>query len=127
AREAVAATGAAPVVAASAETMAVNAAAPALVKSARAAGLDFSQPRAVFGLSVDPSAFDRVKQMIEQGTRPAAGTVDVAGLVNYFAGTQRPPRRDVRLDVEASQAPLGDSHAALVRFTVDTPGEQIAP
>ncbi|HEV8661155.1 MAG TPA: von Willebrand factor type A domain-containing protein [Thermoanaerobaculia bacterium] len=126
-REPAAQTAEAPVVAATAERMAVNAAAPALAKSAKAADLDFAQPRAIFGISIDPAAFDRVKHTIEQGARPAAGSVDVAALVNYFAGTSRPPRHEVRLDVEASRAPLADSDKALIRFTVDTPREDVSP
>jgi hypothetical protein len=33
----------------------------------------------------------------------------------------------VRLDVEASRAPLADSNSALIRFTVDTPREDVPP
>jgi hypothetical protein len=109
------------------EAVAVTGLAPAMAGSANAAELSFASPRAVFGLSIDPDAFDRVKHDIEKGARPAAGSVDVAALVNYFAGPARPPRRDVRLDVEASRAPLSASNTASLRFTIDTPRQVAAP
>ena len=111
------------------KAMTVAASAPAVSTSSmqRVAGFDYASPRAVFGLSIDPTAFDRVKQTIERGDRPATGSVDVAALVNYFAGSERAPRHDVRLDVEASRAPLATDNNALIRFTVDTPRETIEP
>ena len=109
------------------EAVAVTGLAPAMAGRANAAELSFASPRAVFGLSIDPNAFDRVKHDIEKGARPAAGSVDVAALVNYFAGPARPPRRDVRLDVEASRAPLAANNTASLRFTIDTPREIAAP
>jgi hypothetical protein len=109
------------------EAIAVTGLAPAMVGRANAAELSFASPRAVFGLSIDPNAFDRVKHDIEKGARPAAGSVDVAALVNYFAGPARPPRREVRLDVEASRAPLAANNTASLRFTIDTPREIAAP
>lgn len=108
-----------------AERISVARATPDLDKTAQAAGRFFDPPRAVFGISVDPTEFDRVKHGIEQGERPAPGSIDVAALVNYFAGPPRPPRRDVRLDVEASRAPLAPESTALIRFTIDTPHEDI--
>ena len=108
------------------EAVPIVAGATAIIGNARAADLSFAPPRAVFGLSLDPTAFDRVKDDIEHGERPAAGSVDVAALVNYFAGSAGAPRHDVRLDVEASRAPLATDNTALVRFTVDTPREEIA-
>ncbi|HSP34223.1 MAG TPA: hypothetical protein VLU46_07910 [Thermoanaerobaculia bacterium] len=98
----------------------VAASAPAIIDSARAADMVFAAPREVFGLSVDPKAFDRVKQKIDQGERPVPGTIDVAGLVNYFAGYAKPPRREVRLDVEGSRSP-SEPHAAVIHFSVETP------
>lgn len=109
------------------EAIAVTGLAPAMAGSANAAELSFASPRAVFGLSIDPDAFDRVKHDMEKGARPAAGSVDVAALVNYFAGPARPPRRDVRLDVEASRAPLSANNTASLRFTIDTPRQIAAP
>lgn len=129
----------APAPASPAESVTITAAAPAvlgratpdassdIVKSARAADLALEPPRALFGISVDPTAFDRVKQHIDQGERPTAGSVDVAALVNYFAGSGRPPRHDLRLDVEASRAPLAPDNTALLRFTIDTPSEAVPP
>lgn len=113
-------------IAAKSESITGAAPAPAVVSNMQAADLSFAPPRAVFGLSIDPTAFDRVKHDIEHGDRPAAGSVDVSALVNYFAGTARAPRRDIRLDVEASRAPLATDNTALVRFTVDTLREEIA-
>ncbi len=92
---------------------------------ARADDLSFDAPREVFGLSVDPSAFVRVKQKIDQGQRPAPGSIDVTGLVNYFAGPARAPRREVRLDVEGSRAPSGPN-MALIHFSVETPTVTVA-
>ena len=114
------------VAAAKSESITVPAAAPAIVGNVQAADFSYARPRAVFGLSIDPTAFDRMKHDIENGDRPAAGSVDVSALVNYFAGNGRAPRHDVRLDVEASRAPLATDNRALVRFTVDTPREEIA-
>ena len=108
------------------EAISVTAAAPAIIGNARTEDLSLAPPRAVFGLSLDPTAFDRVKHDIERGERPAAGSVDVAALVNYFAGNAPAPRHDVRLDVEASRAPLATDNSALVRFTVETQREEIA-
>ena len=112
-------------VAAKSESITVSASAPAVIGNAQAADLSFAPAREVFGLSIDPTAFDRVKHEIENGDRPAAGSVDVSALVNYFAGSARAPRHDIRLDVEASRAPLATDNTALVRFTIDTPREDI--
>lgn len=109
--------------AAKVESMTITANAPAIVSNVHADEISYKPPRAIFGLSIDPSAFTRVKQEIEKGERPAAGTIDIAGVVNYFAGSGRAPRRAVRLDVEASRSPLGDANTALLRFTIDTPHE----
>jgi hypothetical protein len=73
---------------------------------------------AVFGLSVDPEAFARVRKLIDQGQRPAPGTVDVAGVVNYLAGTTASPAA-VDLEVEGSRAPI-TPNTILIRFTVET-------
>lgn len=100
--------------------------ATAKLAATHAGELTVAPPHAVFGLSVDPAAFDRVRQMIEQGQRPEPGTVDVAGVVNYLAGTAR-PQREVNLEVEASRAPI-DLPMVLIRFTVETPhGAALSP
>ncbi len=100
--------------------------ATAKMAAARADELTVAPPHAVFGLSVDPSAFDRVRQMIEQGQRPEPGSVDVAGVVNYLAGTARPQHK-VDLEVETSRAPI-DLPMVLIRFTVETAhGDALTP
>jgi len=75
----------------------------------------------LFGISVDRQAFERIKFAIEHGERPAASSVDVEALINYFAGAPDRVRRDAALDLEASLRPVHDgSSTALVRVTVDT-------
>ena len=75
----------------------------------------------LFGISVDHQAFDRIKFAIEHGDRPAASSVDVAALVNYFAGAPNRIRHDAALDLEASSRPVRDGNTtALVRVSVDT-------
>jgi hypothetical protein len=100
-----------------------------LVPGAYADALDLGASKSVFGISVDPGAFQRIKTTLEHGGRPAQGTVNVEALVNYFAGAPTyPPRSGVRLEVEASPLPVatkGD-HAVL-RFTIDTPALDMEP
>jgi hypothetical protein len=104
---------------AGAEKITVTASAPSIVPEAYAGALDLN-PSSVFGISVDPRAFTTVRSAIENGSRPAAATVDVEALVNYFAGEKK-PSRDVSLEVEASPAPIAaDGDRAILRFTVDT-------
>lgn len=85
----------------------------------------------VFGISVDPGNFHRIRQTLESGGRPLPSAVDVEALVNYFAGqADRRPRRGVRLDVEASPAPIEkEGDHAVLRFSIDTAagnGEPVA-
>lgn len=108
------------------ETTVVTAEAPMLraatiVPEAYAADLSFT-PRAVFGLSLDPDVFRRIKATIESGGRPAPSAVNVEALVNYFAGPPaRKVRRGVRLEVEGSPAPVdANGHRGILRFTIDT-------
>ena len=77
----------------------------------------------VFGISVNPAAFERIRTTLESGGRPDPGVVNVEALVNYFAGAPpNPPARGVRLEVEASPAAIeADGDHAVLRFTVDTP------
>lgn len=120
---------------------ATQASAPAAADSAAArmdAGerketLGFAEPRRrdiVFGVSIDPDAFPRVKAAIARGEQPAAGSVDIEALINYFAGTS--PRRinTVNMDAEGSPAPLGNSELCCVlRVSIDTaaaPGPESA-
>lgn len=91
-----------------------------LTRSAQAA--DLMSPRTLFGISVDPNAFERVKEVIESGAQPVPSMVDIDALVNYFAGPLPPAKqRDVRIEVEASRAPVGAAEdSAILRYTIDT-------
>ncbi|HEX6086599.1 MAG TPA: hypothetical protein VF266_18865 [Thermoanaerobaculia bacterium] len=77
----------------------------------------------VFGISVDPQNFHRIRATLESGGRPAASAVDVEAIVNYFAGPPaRRPRRGVALDVELSPAAIeAEGDHAVLRFSIDTP------
>ncbi len=98
-----------------------------LVKSASAADLSFAPPDALFGISVDRRAFDRVKNAIERGERPEATAIDVDALVNYFAGHPAHPPRELQLEAEGSPAPVPlDPLRRIVRFTVDSAGADMA-
>jgi len=96
---------------------------PLLAREARAADLEFAQKQSVFGISTERTAFERIKTALENGQRPPASSVNVEALVNYFAGAPaRPPRRGIRLEVEASPAPVEvQGKRAILRFTIDTP------
>jgi len=100
-----------------------------LVREAYADSLALGPKDSVFGISVNPSEFQRIKSTIESGRRPDANSVDVDALVNYFAGApDRAPRRGVRLEVEASPALVdADGEHAVLRFTIDTPVAQLPP
>lgn len=109
------------------ERVTVTAAAPSLsiVPEARAASRQPDEPRdQLFGISVDPAAFQRVRRLLENGRRPNPSDVDIEALVNYFAaaaGNAPAPRDGLRLEVEASPAAIGaEGDHAIVRFTVDT-------
>lgn len=111
------------------ETITVTASAPSLLMSeAHASELSLSQKPAVFGISVDPKVFLEMKTALQSGKRPAAATVNIDALVNYFAGPpDRAPRR-VTLEVEASPAPVeADGDRAVLRFTIDTPRVSVGP
>jgi protein with von Willebrand factor-like domain len=98
------------------------------VNEAYAADLELKQQENIFGISVDPGVFNRIKAEIESGHRPAANAVDVEALVNYFAGApEKAPKRGLRLEVEASPAVVGaDGENAVLRFTIDTPMKKLA-
>lgn len=100
-----------------------------LVGEAYADTLSLAPQKSVFGISVDPEVFGRIKTTIENGGRPDASAVNVEAIVNYFAGApQRPVRRDVNLEVEASPAPVEmDGDHAVLRFSVDTVKTNVAP
>ena len=109
------------------ETVTVTASAP-LIREAYAKELDLQQKTSLFGISIDPRAFDRVRTAIENGSRPLTEEVNVEAIVNYFAGTPlRGPDSGVSLDVEASPGPVmtpGDR--AMLRFTIDTPRVEVS-
>ena len=117
----------APVPAPSPAEVSVAAGAP-LISVAHADELPLRQKSEVFGISVDPNVFDRVKGSLQKGTRPPAASVNVDALVNYFAGPPaRAPRR-VSLEVEASPAPVeAEGDHAILRFTIDTPRIEVGP
>jgi hypothetical protein len=73
-----------------------------------------------FGISTDPSVVDKLKKIIDRGDAPPKN-VDVAAVVNHFAGASTDDVDDVRLQVEASQAPLETDGTAIIRYTIDTP------
>jgi hypothetical protein len=101
-----------------------------LMSEAYASELSLEQKSEVFGISVDPRVFDEMKVALEAGKRPAAASVNVDALVNYFAGPpSRAPRRGgVALEVEASPAPVkAEGDQAVLRFTIDTPRMEIGP
>jgi hypothetical protein len=120
------------------ESITVTASAPAVeqgkastmsfVAEAHAADLSLETKTNVFGISVDPGVFHRIKSSIEAGHRPAASAVDIEALVNYFAGAPaRAPKRGLRLEVEASPALIDtDGEHAVLRFTIDTPFQKLA-
>lgn len=99
------------------------------VASAYGADFDLGPRATVFGITIDPQQFQRLKSIIENGDRPKADSVNVEALVNYFAGSSpKRQRGDVRLDVEGSPAPVGvDGHRGIVRFTIDTAPVAVLP
>jgi len=106
--------------AAPAAAMAKTAASAALIPQAFADELQLA-PKSVFGISVDPAAFRRIKSTIENGARPSPSTSDVEALVNYFAGGPSRHVRGVRLEAEASPQPVdANGHRAILRLTIDT-------
>lgn len=108
--------------------LSVTASAP-LISVAHADELQLRQKSEVFGISVDPNVFDHVKDALQKGTRPAAASVNVDALVNYFAGPPaRAPRRPVALEVEVSPAPIeAEGDHAILRFTIDTARTAVGP
>ena len=108
-------------VAVTSETAAVGRRSADLQKSRPAAEFGVAAPRKLFGLSIDPSEFGRLKRMIETGQKPAAASVNIIALVNHFAGPAQPRRADVQLQVEGSRAPLAAQDGMVViRYTIDT-------
>ena len=100
--------------------MSARATPQSIVGSVYADHLALAPSRTLFGFSVDPSGFARVKSTLENGSRPAAANVDVEALVNYFAGS-RNVRHGVHLEIEGSPAPVdARGERAILRFTIDT-------
>lgn len=98
---------------------------------AEARAADIAMPQradSVFGISVDQRAFERIKNAIEHGEQPESASIDVAALVNYFAGSAKRETRDVRLDAEGSTAPVvSDRARRMIRMTIDTATADLAP
>lgn len=92
-----------------------------IMRESRAAKASLTPTGKIFGISVDPAAFHRIRTTLENGAQPASSAVDVEALVNYFAAAaERRPRRGVALEVEASPAAIeADGDHAVLRFTVD--------
>jgi hypothetical protein len=110
------------------EERAPAATAAALMEDTRDLAKKTAQRTTVFGISVDPEVFQRIKSTLEQGERPSAESVNIGALVNYFAGAPaRKPRRNVSLEVEGSPVPVGvEGRRGVVRFTIDTPAAENA-
>jgi hypothetical protein len=97
------------------------------VRPAQANELSFGERSEVFGVSTDRAAFARVKSTIERGERPTAKSVNVEAIVNYFAAAASRPPRGIRLEVEASPALSSSGRAYIVRYTIDTPHQNVEP
>ncbi len=94
--------------------------APSRAKSIAGIGVAAPIARNRFGISTDPLAVERIREALERGERPA--DVNVAALVNYFAGTAEEPVSDITINVEASPAPVSlHETTGLVRVSIDTP------
>jgi hypothetical protein len=104
-----------------AATTTVTASAPSIVSYAYASSFDL-HPKSVFGLSIDPEVFRRIKNTIERGGRVPPSSVNVEALVNYFAGApERRVRSGVRMEVEGSPAPVeAEGNRGVVRVSIDT-------
>lgn len=91
----------------------------AMAKLAR----DDAKNGSIFGISVNPEVFQKIRTTLESGGRPSVSAVNVEAIVNYFAGEpEKRPRRGARLEVEASPAPIeAEGDHAILRFTIDTP------
>lgn len=97
--------------------------APSLVSEAFAADLAIGPRSSVFGITIDPGVFHRIKETLENNQRPTANAINVEAIINYFAGGPvKPPRRGVKLEVEGSPSPVGAiGRGGFLRFTIDTP------
>jgi hypothetical protein len=92
----------------------------ALAGGARSGVVTASIARSRFGISTDPLAFERVKEAIERGERPA--DVNLEALVNYFAGRAEEPVAELTVNLEGSPAPVAFHELTrLVRVSIDAP------
>jgi hypothetical protein len=71
--------------------------------------------REIFGVSVDPAEFERVRRTLDRGQLPRS--VDVEAIVNHFA---RPSADEARQEIitELSKAPL-EGDRAILRISID--------
>jgi hypothetical protein len=99
------------------------------IAEAKAADLQLKKKsESVFGISTDDRAFERIKTAIEHGEQPESDTIDVAALVNYFAGSAKHESHDVKLEAEGSPAPvMSEPGRRLIRVTIDTQTADLAP
>jgi len=95
---------------------------------AKAADMNLAKKQeAVFGISVDDGAFERIKTAIERGEQPESSSIDVAALVNYFANSAKRETHDVSLEAEGSPAPVvSEPGRRIIRVTVDTATADLA-
>lgn len=95
---------------------------------AKAADMNLAKKQeAVFGISVDDRAFERIKTAIERGEQPESSSIDVAALVNYFANSAKRETHDVSLEAEGSPAPVvSEAGRRIIRVTIDTATADLA-
>jgi hypothetical protein len=101
---------------------------PTPTKVSRSTPLPFAVPRRQFGISVDPRAVESIKEALDRQERPKQ--VDVAALVNYFAGAAEEAPAGIAVNLEGSPPPVSRSSLTrLIRLSIDTPltGSGIAP
>lgn len=74
-------------------------------------------PEATFGLSVDTSAYGRIRELIYAGKRPPEATVRIEGMINYFEYAYPAPAgvRPFSISTEATICPWNSDHR-LVRI-----------
>lgn len=73
-----------------------------------------------FGISVDPTAVESVKEALERQERPT--DVDVAALVNYFAGSAEEAPVEIAVNLEGSPPPVSlNGLTRTIRLSIDTP------
>ncbi len=101
---------------------------PTAITVSSSTPLSVAIPRKQFGISVDPTAVESIREALGRQERPKQ--VDVAALVNYFAGSAEETPAGVTVNLEGSPAPVSLSNLTrLIRLSIDTPptGSGIAP